>query len=217
MKKLLIATTNKGKLKEFSEFLSSLPVELVSLKDVGITNNFEETGKTYKENSQLKAVFYSQKSGLPAIADDGGIEITALDGAPGIKSRRWLGHETSEKELIKYMKKISKELPNNNRQAFFRTVVTLALPTGRVWSVVGEVEGIIAKKPLLKVAQGYPYRSFFFLPKLNKYYFETELTRDEQKLYNHRWKAVEKLKPIIQNVILSTFVALSVNEAKESH
>lgn len=202
MQKILIATTNKGKLRELSEFLSDLPVELLSLDDVGITDDVEETGKTYRENSQLKALFYSKKSRLPAIADDGGLEISALGGAPGVKSRRWLGHDSTEQDIINYMTKFAKELPENKRQAFFKTVITFALPNGKVWSVTGEIEGIIAKKPYLKLVKGYPYRSFFYLPKIKKYYHESELTESEQKLYNHRYKAIEKLKPTIQGVIL---------------
>ncbi|OGH16878.1 MAG: hypothetical protein A3C97_02300 [Candidatus Levybacteria bacterium RIFCSPHIGHO2_02_FULL_37_11] len=100
MKKLLIATKNQGKLKEISDFLSDLPLQTVSLSDIGIEDDFEETGKTYKENSQNKAIFYAKKSGLPAIADDGGIEINALNGAPGVKSRRWLGRKASDEELV---------------------------------------------------------------------------------------------------------------------
>src|SRR3989344_5134845 len=203
MKKLLIATTNIGKVKELTQFLSDLPLQIVSLRDVGITDNVEETGNSYVENSKFKALFYAKKSGLPAVADDGGIEIVALDGAPGTKSRRWLGYEYTDEELIEYMKKGAKELPDNNRQAFFKTVITLALPDGKTWSIPGEVEEIIAKEPLLKISKGYPYRSFFFLPEISKYYFESELTQDEQKRYNHRYKAVEKLKPVIRNVILS--------------
>src|SRR3989338_5585840 len=128
MQKLLIATTNKGKLKELSEFLSDLPAQLLSLKDVGITDDVEEAGKTYEENSQLKALFYAKKSGLPAIADDGGLEIFALGGAPGVKSRRWLGYDATDEELINHMIKVSKNLPKDNRKASFRTVVALGLP-----------------------------------------------------------------------------------------
>src|SRR2546430_2498785 len=104
MKKLLVATTNPGKLVELSSFLVDLPITLVSLKDVGITDDVEETGKTYKENAELKATFYAKKSGLPAVADDGGLEIAALDGAPGIKSRRWIGKKATEEDLIQHMK-----------------------------------------------------------------------------------------------------------------
>ncbi|OGH20680.1 MAG: hypothetical protein A3D74_05255 [Candidatus Levybacteria bacterium RIFCSPHIGHO2_02_FULL_37_13] len=197
MKKLLIATTNPGKLREYKDFLSDLPVQLVSLSDVGIIDDIEETGKTYKENSQKKALFYAKKSGLPAISDDGGIEISALNNAPGIKSRRWLGFEASDEDLINYMIKVSKKLPEDNRKAVFRLVVSLALPNGNVWSRMGKVEGEIAKKPHMKLLHGYPYRSFFYLPDVQKYYHESELTKGEMKKYNHRYIAINKLKPII--------------------
>ena len=202
MKKLLLATTNKGKIRELSAFLSDMPVKLVSLADVGITEEPEENGKTYTENSQIKALFYSKKSGLPAVADDGGLEITALDGAPGILSRRWLGPESTEKDILFRMKKLAKTLTENNRQAFFRTVVSLAYPNGKVKSFGGEVEGVISKEPFFKYAQGYPYRSFFFLPELDKFYFENELTPEEMKKYNHRYKAVQELKKTLQKEFL---------------
>jgi len=202
MKKLLIATTNKGKLHELSLFLQDLSLQLVSLTDVGITDEPEENGKDYTENSQIKALFYSKESGLPAIADDGGLEIIALGGAPGLKSHRWLGPDTTEEDIVAHMKKIAKALPDDNRQAFFKTVVSLGFPDGRAKSFYGEVEGIIAKEPSLKYEQGYPYRSFFFVPKLHKYYFETELTPTELKNYNHRYNAVQKLKKYLQQELL---------------
>ena len=202
MQKLLIATTNVGKLKEISNFLKELPLTLLSLKDVGITEDVEEVGKTYKENSQAKAIFYAKKSGLPAVADDGGLEINALNGAPGIKSRRWLGKDSTEEDIIEFMIKFAKELPKNKRKAFFKTVITFALPSGKTWSVAGEIEGIIAEKPYLKKLKGYPYRSFFYLPQLKKYYHEKELTDEEQKMYNHRCIALQKLKPIIRKELI---------------
>lgn len=195
MQKLLIATKNKGKLGEFQDFLSGLPLEVLSLADVGIDKDFEESGKTYAENSEGKARFYAKLSGMPALADDGGIEIAALENAPGVRSRRWLGHEASDEELIEHMKKISKELPDDNRVAYFRTVVTVAFPDGFLLQEKGEVKGEIAREPLLKLSKGYPYRSFFFLPEIGKYYHEADLSGDEKKLYNHRYKAVQKLKP----------------------
>lgn len=197
MKKILVATTNPGKLKEISNLLSDLPLEIVSLKDLGITDDVEETGKTYLANSRKKAVFYAKKSSLPAISDDGGLEIDYLNGEPGVRSRRWLGHEASDKELIKHMIKIAKTLPEDNRKAYFRTVVSFALPSGKVWSIKGEIEGIIAKKPYLKLLEGYPYRSFFYIPKIKKYYHENQLSKEEERVYNHRYKAITKLKPII--------------------
>jgi len=201
MKQLLLATTNKGKIEEIGNFLKDLSIQLVSLKDVGLTLDVKETGKTYKENSQKKALFYARLSGLPSISDDGGLEITALNGAPGIKSRRWLGYEADDEELIEYMKKVAKELPENNRSAKFVTVVSFALPDGRVWSERGEVKGIIAREPHLKFLKGYPYRSFFYLPEIKKFYHESELTQEETKKYNHRYKAIFSLRPKIAKTL----------------
>lgn len=201
MKKLLIATKNPGKMGEFKEFLSDLSFEIVSLKDLNITEEVNENGMTYEENSQKKALFYANLSGLPTVADDGGIEIAALNNEPGVRSRRWLGHESTDEELMNHMIKISKELPENNRIAYFRTVVSLAQPNGEVCSVTGEVKGVIAKEPHWKALKGYPYRSFFYLPEIGKYYHESDLTPDEQKLYNHRYKAVQKLIPIVKRVL----------------
>jgi XTP/dITP diphosphohydrolase len=202
MKKLLVATTNIGKLKEISRFLSDLPVEIVSLKDVDIKDDVEETGGSYLENSRIKALFYAKKSNLPAIADDGGLEIAALGGAPGVKSKRWLGENSTEQDIVNHMINISKELPDNNRKAFFKTVISFALPDGKVWSVSGEVEGIIAEKPYLKLLKGYPYRSFFYLPKIKKYYHEDQLTKEEEKEYNHRYKAIQKIKQILKRELI---------------
>ena len=216
--RLLIATRNKGKLQEITSFLSDLELELVSLNDLNIKEDVEETEKTYKENSKKKALFFARKSDLPTIADDGGIEIDVLGGKPGILSRRYFAprsgvslHESkdaTDKEIIEAMKKLIKTLPENKRSGKFKTVVTFALPNGKeaklpkTFSQTGVVHGVL-KKPLIKLMQGYPYRSFFYLPKIKKYYHEDQLTREEEKLYNHRYKAISKLKPIIRNVILS--------------
>lgn len=201
MQKLLIATTNKGKIKELGEFLKDLPVQLVSLKDMGITVDIEETGVTYEENAKKKAMFYSKLAQLPAVSDDGGLEIAALDNAPGIKSRRWLGYEASDEVLIEHMKKVARDLPEKNRAAKFVAIVSFALPSGEAWTARGEVKGVIAKDPNLKFLKGYPYRSFFYLPKLQKFYHESELTTSQMKEYNHRWKAVTALKPIIKETL----------------
>lgn len=201
MLKLLIATRNEGKLGEFKNFLSDLSLEILSLEDLKITEDVEENGKTYKENSQKKALFYAKISGLPAIADDGGIEITVLGGLPGLRTKRWLGFEMSDEEILKHLTKVAKELPDNNRQAFFKTIVSFATPNGNVWSFGGNIEGIIAKKPYLRHLKGYPFRSFFYIPQIEKYYHEDQLTEDGQKRYNHRYKAIQKLKPILKKAL----------------
>src|SRR3989344_3699857 len=198
MKKIQIASKNPGKIKEFKMFLKTLPIDIVSLSDVGITEDVLEDGETYKANSIKKAIFYARKANIPAIADDGGLEIAALNGEPGVKSRRWLGYEATDRELIEHLKKVSKKLPNNNRTAYFRTVVAFAFPNGKVFSQEGVVEGIITKKPEHKPLEGYPFRSFFYLPKIKKFYHEVDLTPKEEKEYNHRYIAVKRLLPKIK-------------------
>ncbi|MGE5041872.1 MAG: non-canonical purine NTP pyrophosphatase [Candidatus Levyibacteriota bacterium] len=195
MKKLLIATTNRGKLKEFQHFLQDLPLELVSLADVGIDQDFEENGNSYAENSEGKARFYANLSGLPTLADDGGVEIDALGGMPGLHSKRWVGEDSTDEKIIEKMKQVAKDLPGENRKASFITMVTVVFPNGEKIQEEGRVDGIIAKEPLLELLHGYPYRSFFYLPQIQKYYHERDLSGEEEKLYNHRYKAIEKLKP----------------------
>lgn len=199
MKKLLIATTNIGKIREYSEFLKDLKVACVSLEDVGVMHDVEEVGKTYKENAVLKAVSYAKESGIPAISDDGGLEISALGGKPGLYSRRWVGGEGKDEDIVKKMIQVSKELPDNDRKAVFKIVVAFALPNGSAWTASGSVKGIIAKKPLLKLLKGYPYRSFLYISELKKYYHESELTKEEEKLYNHRYNALLQLMPVLKD------------------
>ena len=198
MQRLLIATKNKGKINELREFLSDLPIELVSLSDVGITDDVEEDGGTYEKNSQKKALFYSKLANLPTIADDSGLEINALGGAPGIKSRRWVGHDATDEELVEHLKKVARDLPDDNRDALFRAVISFALPDGKIFSVEGLVKGFITREPEMSLLEGYPYRSIFYLPEIRKFYHENDLTPEEMKLYNHRYLAIEKLKPIIE-------------------
>ncbi len=132
MKKLLIATTNPGKLGEITRYLSDLPIKLVGLKDLKITDKVEETGATFEENAIIKAKFYCEKSGLPTIGDDGGLEIDVLGGAPGVKSHRWIhgDREDTDEELIAHTIKQLKGIPLENRKAQLRAVLALALPDG---------------------------------------------------------------------------------------
>lgn len=204
MEKLLIATKNPAKFAEISRFLKGLPLELVSFEDLGISGFFEETGKTFTANAKAKAVFFAQKSGLPTLADDGGIEIKALGGEPGIKSRRWVDGKTeaTDEELINYTLKKLAGLPPAKRQAQFRAVLALAIPGGGVYTAEGVVKGVIAKRPHLKRMAGYPYRSIFYLPQIKKYYLEDELTEEETQKYNHRAKALKKFRKIINTLTL---------------
>lgn len=196
MKKLLIATKNPGKLHEFSIFLKEFNV--ISLEDIGIREDVEEDGSTFEENSQKKALFYSKLSGLPSLSDDGGLEIDALHGEPGVKSRRWLGYEGTDEELKNHLKKVMMSLPDDKRSARFTTVVSFALPSGSIWSERGEVQGILQDNGNTRDFEGYPFRSYFYLPEIQKYYYETDMTEEERNVYNHRHIALSKLLPIIK-------------------
>lgn len=201
MNKLLIATTNPGKLAEIRLFLSDLPVELVSLKDVGITDNVEETGKTFEENAILKAKYYAQKSGLMTIADDGGFEIDALGGEPGVHSHRWMDYtrESSDEELITYAFERMRSIPEGKRQAQLRLVLALVTEKGDVITTVEEfVVGVVPMQRSPRKVEGFPYRSILFIPEMNKYYDQDLMTPEEADRYNHRKKAVNKLKPHIK-------------------
>src|SRR5581483_5409832 len=103
MRKLLIATHNRGKRKEYSEILKDVPFELVTLDDVGIEDDVEETGKTFEENARLKATTYANQSGLLTLADDSGLEVDALGGAPGSYSKRYLGENKTDAERNTYL------------------------------------------------------------------------------------------------------------------
>lgn len=198
MKKLLIATRNPGKFREISAFLKDEPVELVSLIDLNIKNDVNEDGLTYKDNAKKKAQFFSNLSGLLTLADDSGVEIDALGGQPGKNTRRWLGYEMTDDEIIEHLYHIAATLPDDNRKAYFTSVVCLAIPSGEVFFSKGRIEGIIAKEPLIKKFPGFPFRSFFSIPQIGKFFFEDEFTDEEQKLYNHRYIAVEGIKPAIR-------------------
>lgn len=204
MKKLLIATKNPAKLSEFKNFLKDLPLKLIGLKEAGIDDFFEESGQTFSENAEAKAQFFAQKTGLPTLADDGGIEIDILGGEPGVKSRRWPDgkNEATDEELINYTLRKMKGVPLSKRLARFRAVLALAIPGDQIYTSEGTIEGIIAPKPLFKRKKGYPYRSLFYLPQIKKYYFEDELTEEETQRFNHRALALKKIKRILRQKML---------------
>lgn len=203
MRKLLIATTNPGKLEEIRYFLKNLPLQLVGFKELGIKEKVREDGKTFEENAKKKAVFYAKISGLPTIADDGGLEIDILGGEPGVKSRRWIdGSEDGDEELINYTLRKLKSVPAKKRGAQLRAVLALALPSGKIYISEGKVKGIIAEKPYNGRTHGFPFRSLLYLPKIGKYYHQDDLTPEEDRKYNHRGKALRRLEKIIMRQLL---------------
>ncbi len=202
--KLLIATTNPGKLAEIRRFLGDFPVELVALKDVGITDVVEETGSTFEKNAILKAKYYCKKSGLPTLADDGGFEIDSLGGEPGVKSHRWIhqDREDTDEELIAYTLEKMRGLPRAQRAAQLRLVLALIFPDGQHYTVEEKTRGIVAEKSSDHRTPGFPYRSLLFLPEISKYYDHDLLTPEETERFNHRKRALDRLKPILRNALM---------------
>lgn len=196
-KKILIATTNPGKLREFKESLQDLDVELVSLKDFPDMPTVQETGTTFEENAILKATQCGHIAGIPTIADDGGLEIDILGGAPGVYSHRWIDKtkDSTDEELIKHALALLENVPASKRTARLRLVC--AFDDGEeVHTVDAAIEGHIIEKMPVAYEHGFPFRAILYIPQYEKMY--DELTEEEHAAINHRRKAIEELKPIIK-------------------
>jgi len=202
VKKILVATGNPGKSKEIVQGLKPLVnkgLKVLSLKDLKIKEKIEETGKTFRKNSLLKARFFSKLTNLPTIADDGGLVIPYLNNKPGVLSRRWPGYEASDNKLIEFCLNKLRGVKKINRTAYLETCITFFVP-GHPKGVQAQkrIKGRIAQKPSPKRVKGYPFRALFIVDKYNKYY--DNLTKEEHQLVNHRLKAIEKLVSKISNL-----------------
>ena len=193
MDKIVFATTNEGKVKEIKEILGDFPIEVVSMKEMGITADIEENGTTFEENSLIKARALAKLTGLPALADDSGLEVDYLNGEPGIYSARYLGRDTDYDYKNNYIiDKLSGE-KGEERSARFVCVISLVLPDGREFVERGVVEGLIGYEQ--KGENGFGYYPIFFLP----YYGNTsaELPPEEKNRISHRGKALTAMKKLI--------------------
>ncbi len=198
MKKLLIGTTNLAKFNDYKELLKDVPLEVLSLYEFSDVKEPKETGKDFEENAILKAKYYFQKTGIPTLADDGGFEIDALNGEPGVKSHRWIKGKISEDEdLINEVYKRIAKPKNDSKKCRMKMVLAVASPFGLMTSE-GAVEGILADKPSRKRIKGYPYRSVMFFPNYGKYF--CELTKAELEIMNHRKAAIDKIKDIFKEL-----------------
>lgn len=194
--KLLIATTNSGKFNELKKYLACLPFKIISLADLKINQSAKENGQNFQENAIIKAEFYCRLAKLATIADDGGLEITALNNEPGINSHRWLnGKEATDEVLINHTLNRLRPYKNNQRQACLRAVIALAIPGQKTIISEANIEGYIADRPSKRRIKGYPYRSLFKVSGFNKYY--DELIEEEHDQVNHRKKALERIIKVI--------------------
>jgi len=189
---IILATTNPGKLREMKEVLEVLPVELLIPSDLGETLEVEETGATFTENALLKARAYVEHFGVSAIADDGGIEIDAFGGEPGVYSRRWPGYHATDEELIGYTLGRMYGIAPEKRRAQLRAVSVYLEPQGTMFQEEGILRGVIGEKPSPRREAGYPFRPIFFIPEVGKY--SIDMTPEEHEVYNQRRDMLRRLK-----------------------
>jgi XTP/dITP diphosphohydrolase len=188
---LLIASTNAGKLKEFRDMMTDLAVNWVSLADVGLAGmDVEETGTTFTENALLKARAYAAASGLPTLADDSGLVVDALDGAPGVYSARYA--PTTEERNIKLLSAM-KDIPKDQRAARFVSVIALVTPNDVTITAEGRVEGNIGYET--RGSHGFGYDPIFVIDDGRHL---AELLPEEKHAISHRGRAMQKLHPLLR-------------------
>lgn len=188
LERILIATTNPGKMREIAGIFDGVPIEFVSLDDISAIVEPEETGTTFAENARLKALYYHRASGLPSVADDSGLEIDALDGAPGLHSARWEGTDYSVKFRRIYELLDARQARGSS--ARFVCHVALADDDRIVFESEGVIEGTIADEP--RGDKGFGYDPIFFYPPFGR--TTAELDRDLKATVSHRGKAFAQLR-----------------------
>lgn len=192
-RKFVLASKNQGKLREMREILGTLGCEVVSQADVGVDVDVEETGETFEENSALKASAVMRASGLPAIADDSGLVVDALGGAPGVYSARFGGLDSDEERTALLLEKLE-NVPEEARTARFVSVITCAMPDGTVLCARGECEGVITRAP--RGENGFGYDPVFLYEPDGATF--AQLPQERKNKISHRAAALarfaEKLK-----------------------
>jgi XTP/dITP diphosphohydrolase len=185
---LVIATTNKNKLKEFREILKDLQIEILSLADFGPIPPAIEDGSTFEENAYKKALHTAKVLGLPALADDSGLVVEALDGAPGVYSARYAGENASDEQNCH---KLLQELNGiDNRRAYFQCALSIAVPFGPALTYEGRCDGILLEEQ--KGNNGFGYDPLFYFKELGKTFAEMSMV--EKNRVSHRGKALADVK-----------------------
>ena len=194
MMKLLIATNNPGKIKEYQDLLAGLPLELTYPAQESLDIEVDETGGSFAENARLKAIAYARVSGLLTLADDSGLEVDALSGEPGIRSARYAGREASDEERYQLLLKNLKGVPWEERTARFRCVIAVATPAGQIHTAEGACEGVIAFAP--KGEHGFGYDPVFYFPEYGMTMAELPLGIKNQ--VSHRARAAQGARKILE-------------------
>lgn len=200
MQKLLLATTNAHKAHELAALLGDVPFVLTTPQEEGLNLEVEETGTTFEENAALKAVAFAKASGLLSLADDSGIEIDALGGAPGIYSSRYAGPNVTDEGRVQFLLDKIRDVPVGKRQGRFRCVVALADPAGEASFFHGTVEGVIAFEPMGE--NGFGYDPIFLLP--DRGCTTAQLAPEEKNRISHRGQAARAAAKELRRIAQET-------------
>ncbi len=198
--RIVVATGNAGKLREFRHALADMPFELVSASDVGVTSWPPEDAPDYAGNAEIKARHVTAMTRLPALADDSGIEVDALEGTPGVHSARFGGPGLDDAGRTQLLLERLRETPEAERTARFRSVIVLTTPRGEVFSFEGHCEGRILDAP--EGEGGFGYDPVFHSFELGMGFGSASL--DEKRCVSHRGKALDALRAWFHTVQLAT-------------
>jgi XTP/dITP diphosphohydrolase len=194
-KPLVLATRNQGKISEFKVLLSNFDIEIRSLNDFGPIPGIVEDGKTFEDNAYKKAHSTARVIGFPALADDSGLVVEALGGAPGVHSARYAGEgakdEANNRKLLKVMEGVA------DRKAAFECVIAIAVPRGPALIYEGRCEGQIATR--MTGTNGFGYDPVFYYPPLKKTF--AQMSREEKNRVSHRGKAMAELRDEFDKVL----------------
>uniref|UniRef100_A0A7C4EJP6 dITP/XTP pyrophosphatase n=1 Tax=Thermodesulfovibrio aggregans TaxID=86166 RepID=A0A7C4EJP6_9BACT len=194
--KIVLATRNRKKLEELQRILSDLEITLLSIQDFEDIEEVKENAVSFEENALKKARYVAQKTGLPAIADDSGLEVDALQGRPGVKSARYAGDYATDEENVKKLLMELKNVPADRRTARFICYIALVFPDGKEYILSGFVNGRITEEP--KGSYGFGYDPVFQPEGFEKTF--AEMLPDEKDSISHRKKALEQLKKLLSEL-----------------
>jgi len=192
---IILATRNKGKIVEITALLEKFPVVLKNLDDFGPTPDVEEDGDTFDENAYKKSSFYARILGFPCLADDSGLTVAALNGAPGVLSARYAGENATDEERC--AKLLHAMQGQSDRRAAFECVLSFAVPAGPALTYEARCEGLITEQPM--GANGFGYDPLFYYPPLKKTF--AQLTKEEKSRVSHRGQALSEFKNEFDNVM----------------
>lgn len=196
-KRIVFASNNAGKIKEMRDILRDSEVEIISASEAGVNEEVEEDRDTFLGNSHKKAEFVSRQTGEWAAADDSGLCIEALDGAPGVFSARWAGEGASDQDIVDHALKKMEGVPEEKRRAWFETVVVLSNPQGEYWSFDGRIYGTLTTSPQGEMRPHLAYDLIFIPDGYNITFAQMEA--EEKNRLSHRGEAFRRMSEFIKN------------------